>query len=718
MQLSKIRIRNYRLLIDAELEVDPKTTLIVGRNNTAKTSCFVCIGNVLEGKNISFNDYPLLKREDFYTKIALFMEKKLSYEDLCKQVEVISIDFLVDYSLDDPDDNLGALSPFIIDVDVDTTTALIRAEYRLKTDEKTLWALLESSYYKDGAFAPNEEAHDVLADNFGKLFGLTVYAINPNNLEDKQVKSQKELHDLFPFHAIPAERVLGEDDTQNSSLGSLISGFFDMSEGDLDPEVAEEIKRLRTIVEKANKNVQKQSDEILSAVVNSSIGFGYPNIEELKLGVTTQLSIDDQIKNQTKLSYISGTANESLPSSYNGLGYKNLIKMEFLLAAFAKDIEKRGVACVPLLFIEEPESHMHPQMQTAFATYLEKFLGKLSDVKIQTFLTSHSAHIANTMEFAKVRYAQKSSTGVIYKNLNTGPRRTDRNFKNELPPEELKSRLNKVTEKIKQETPADEELKVLMITHKVLATQQGYEKLLDILNDGLRDKEDPFLLFFMETVEPIYHALNTSDMQLLFDILGIKRYPITKKVEKNKWKELQRQLDEARKKRAIDVFEIINRTKLIPIPPKLDGWYHLYQNTPETIYASNTSIEAFLNLDYAQFIAVKDFLHPEAQYSTEHGVKGEEYDNVIFVISKGWNQYQFETYAPMITKKAVIPSGKQASFERNRNLFYVCCSRPKKRLIFFVTVPIDSTFKSFLVELVGEQNIFTFSQYIERKSIK
>lgn len=136
MQLSKIRIKNYRLLIDAELEVDPKTTLIVGRNNTAKTSCFSCIGNVLEGKTVSFNDYPLFRREDFYAKIALFMEKKLSYEELCKQIEVVSIDFLVDYSLDDPDDNLGALSPFIIDVDVNTTTALIRAEYRLKTDEK------------------------------------------------------------------------------------------------------------------------------------------------------------------------------------------------------------------------------------------------------------------------------------------------------------------------------------------------------------------------------------------------------------------------------------------------------------------------------------------------------------------------------------------------------------------------------------------------------
>ena len=92
MQLTKIRIKNYRLLIDAELEVDPKTTLIVGRNNTAKTSCFSCIGNVLDGETVSFADYPLLRREDFYTKIAQFMERRLSYEDLCKQIEVISIE--------------------------------------------------------------------------------------------------------------------------------------------------------------------------------------------------------------------------------------------------------------------------------------------------------------------------------------------------------------------------------------------------------------------------------------------------------------------------------------------------------------------------------------------------------------------------------------------------------------------------------------------------
>ena len=419
MQLSKIKIQNYRLLLDAELEVDSKTTLIVGRNNTAKTSCFECISNVLSGVPFSFNDYPISKRETLYAKIGSYMAKELTLEELVEQLEPMSIEFLVDYTLDDPEDNLGALSPFIIDVDVDTTTALIRAEFKLREDEKHLWQILEGSYYKDGTFAPDGDAYKSIISNFKKIFDLTIYAVNPKNPEEKQIKKRKELEDLFPFHIIPAERLLGEDGTQNSSLTTLISEFFDLSEDELEPSVSAKVKELRAIVEDANKTVQQRSDEILSALVNNSIGFGYPNGEELQLGVTTQLSIDDQIKNQTQLSYTAGTNKESLPSRYNGLGYKNLIKMEFLLAAFAKKIEKYGTACIPLLFIEEPESHMHPQMQHAFAEYLEAFLGKITSVGIQTFITSHSAHIANTMVFSKIRYAQKTNSGVIYKNLNT-----------------------------------------------------------------------------------------------------------------------------------------------------------------------------------------------------------------------------------------------------------------------------------------------------------
>lgn len=419
MQLSKIKIRNYRLLIDAELEVDPKTTLIVGHNNTAKTSCFSCIENVLSGYTFSFDDYPLSKRESLYTNIILFMKKEIAFEDLCERLEPISIEFLVDYSLDDPEDNLGALSPFIIDVDMDTTTALIRAEYKLTSDENSVWRILEPNYYKDGNLSPDDDVHNAIRSNFQKLFGMAIYAINPKNPEEKQSKKQNELAELFPFYFIKAERRLGEDGTQDNSLSSLISEFFDMSEEELDPSVAEKVKELRAIVENANKNIQQQSDSILSDLVSNAVGFGYPNGEELQLGVTTQLSIDDQIKNKTQLSYTAGASKERLPSTYNGLGYKNLIKMEFLLAAFAKKVEKCGETCIPLLFIEEPESHMHPQMQHAFAEYLEEFLERIASARIQTLLTSHSAHIANTMVFSKIRYAQKTMAGVIYKNLNT-----------------------------------------------------------------------------------------------------------------------------------------------------------------------------------------------------------------------------------------------------------------------------------------------------------
>ena len=256
---------------------------------------------------------------------------------------------------------------------------------------------------------------------------------------------------------------------------------------------------------------------------------------------------------------------------------------------------------------------------------------------------------------------------------------------------------------------AEENIKILMITHKVLAAHQGYDKLLNIIDDGLKEKEDPFLLFYMNSVEPIYTALKTSNMQLLFDALGIKRYPINQKSEKQYWKQLELQLESARTKRSIDVMDTIIESRLVPVPPHIREYYSLYRQSPDSSYC-NTTIKDFLELDYSQFLAAIDFLYPEAEFSTEHGVKGEEYDNIIFVIGKGWNQYQFEIYAPMI--KNGVPAGKEASFIRNRNLFYVCCSRPKKRLFLFVTIPVDAIFREFLDNLVGKDNIITYYEFI------
>lgn len=252
-----------------------------------------------------------------------------------------------------------------------------------------------------------------------------------------------------------------------------------------------------------------------------------------------------------------------------------------------------------------------------------------------------------------------------------------------------------------------------MITHKVLAAQQGYRRLLDIIDEGLRDKQDPFLLFFMNTLEPIYEALCTNNMQLLFDSLGVKQYPIKTKAEKAKWKEFQITISELRKQKAIDVLNAVKSFGLLPIPPNVEGYMELYNSAPDTIYNSST-IKDVLDIEYNQFLSAIEFLYPNSDFSTEHGVKGEEYDNVVFVISKGWNQYKFEKYAPMINGTIRMPDADKETYEKNRNLFYVCCSRSKKRLIIFITVPVNQDLNNFLISVVGADNIYTYSQFMDK----
>lgn len=70
-------------------------------------------------------------------------------------------------------------------------------------------------------------------------------------------------------------------------------------------------------------------------------------------------------------------------------------------------------------FVDEIEGEEpFPAGAMSFAEHLENFLAKITTIHIQTFLTTHSAHIANTMDFSKIRYAQKSKSGVVYKNLD------------------------------------------------------------------------------------------------------------------------------------------------------------------------------------------------------------------------------------------------------------------------------------------------------------
>ena len=185
---------------------------------------------------------------------------------------------------------------------------------------------------------------------------------------------------------------------------------------------------------------------------------------------------------------------------------------------------------------------------------------------------------------------------------------------------------------------------------------------------------------------------------------------LNQKPKKIQWVNLLEEIDKARKGQAKDVMRIIYSSKLISIPPRIEDYYTSFIKDIDYEYP-NCTLQEIMNIPYIEFINAIDFLQPEAIFSTNHGVKGEEYDNVIFVISRGWNNYQFDTYMPMDANN--IPSQKKEAYERNRNLFYVCCSRSKRKLVLFISIEVNGEFENYLKHIFGNENIITYQQLPE-----
>lgn len=252
--------------------------------------------------------------------------------------------------------------------------------------------------------------------------------------------------------------------------------------------------------------------------------------------------------------------------------------------------------------------------------------------------------------------------------------------------------------------------KKLMLTHRLLAKMQGYSDVLSLLGEHLKNKDDEHFLFFQTKVEPIYQALELNNTKGLFEILGIERRPIESRRDKHQWTELKYALSKARKKKVGDVLKVVIDSKLIGIPSGIEYWMDqaMDENTEALYYGK--PISEFYNIAYSEILKAIDFFKPEAEFSTDHGVKGEQYDNVLFVIGRGWSAYKFDEQ--LYLNPAVLDGKELETYIRNRNLFYVCCSRPKKNLAILITVPVNDSFRNYLYRVFGKDNIISYSDFI------
>lgn len=300
-------------------------------------------------------------------------------------------------------------------------------------------------------------------------------------------------------------------------------------------------------------------------------------------------------------------------------------------------------------------------------------------------------------------------TVITTNNFPLSQRRTDRFFKDDLPSLYAEKYVKKIKDEFDKDKEDEQKLKVLMLTHRILAEQQGYPSLFDLLGDGLKNADDILLCYLRDTLFPLIKYINQNDMIGICEILKITSYPIHSKADKTKWNNLKGAFDNLNDKTILDLLSIFKENELISFPePILDIYNNLKAGSSDK-YQEGT-YEQLKDVKVSEFIHAVTFISPESQFSTDHGVKGEEYESVLFVIGRGWNLYQFDKWMPMSGQQ--LNEHDAASFERNRNLFYVCCSRPKKNLILFITIPLEGEFKRYLEYLVGAENIIEYEDYI------
>jgi predicted ATP-dependent endonuclease of OLD family len=162
---------------------------------------------------------------------------------------------------------------------------------------------------------------------------------------------------------------------------------------------------------------------------------GYPGVMDPKLKIATQLRPVDGMSHSAAVQYevLSHVPEQAshplrLPEDYNGLGYQNLISMVFKLMAFrdawmkvgkagksASASETSGYFSEPLhvVLVEEPEVHLHAQVQQVFIRKAYDILRAHDDLRenaalrTQLLVSTHSSHIAHESDFANIRYFRR-----------------------------------------------------------------------------------------------------------------------------------------------------------------------------------------------------------------------------------------------------------------------------------------------------------------------
>lgn len=317
MYLKKLSIEHFRKFGDANntiqfaaskdykaekyLNIAPKTTLIVGKNNSGKTTIVEVLRRLLEQTDFRATDFNF---DYLQTLLISYTPRRLKNG----KIKFPTMKFVLTIGIDNDDpDLLTNIAPFITLGEVKNSEVIIKAVWSPADEElflKKLSQFVESKrHYKNQFFSYFLSFIDTCK------FALTYY----NNNDEK--REGFHLKQLIELQAIAANTV-----TNGDCLSSAFSKIVDYRYEHIKDEnpFSELDKEIVTINEKLTGYFDKEH----TSYVNNSLA-KLISSEKCKILLSSDLTFQKLLKSVLKYQYVEGDKN--IPENQFGLGYTNLM---------------------------------------------------------------------------------------------------------------------------------------------------------------------------------------------------------------------------------------------------------------------------------------------------------------------------------------------------------------------------------------------------------
>ncbi len=392
MYISRVKIKNFRLLRDSVLDLDEakrkELSLLIGRNNSGKTSFITLFDKFYRKLSFTYDDFSLYLRKDILGIKA------------DTDVHSLSIQMIVEIKYS-KEDNLEHISDFILDLDPDINTVKILFECLI--NKKLLLNDLKG--------ITNVERF--IQKNLSSYIETNVYVFDkdenllPANRHLLIKKESRSVENLINFQVIHAKRDVASSESHTQDK-RVLSGLTTKHFNKENKVSIETFNKINESILQMDKDLDDRYKEYFEAFLKNSKDF--LGIADIK--VISDLQSQEILTNYSRIVY--GETDKYLPEHLNGLGYMNILFL-ILQIEIKKNFFVNENKDINLLFIEEPEAHTHPQMQYVFANKVKDLLSTVNN--LQTIITTHSSHIVSQCSFEDIRYMKNEVDNIKIKNF-------------------------------------------------------------------------------------------------------------------------------------------------------------------------------------------------------------------------------------------------------------------------------------------------------------